>query len=75
VSELFEYGRKYGPTIRTVSILIWYALLSCGDLFASLCLVLKLVYNGNYLLHLHCGVVQGVPKMSPLLLVNYYYKL
>jgi hypothetical protein len=24
----------------------WYALSSCGDLFASPCLVLKLVYNG-----------------------------
>jgi hypothetical protein len=47
--------KKYGVKIHIPNF-TWhdsqaskYALSSCGDLFASPCLVLKLVYNGNCL--------------------------
>jgi hypothetical protein len=37
------------PNFAILLILVLYALSSCGDLFASPCLVLKLVYNMNCL--------------------------
>ena len=42
----FRMQYKSVPNLQTLQ---GYINIYCGDLFASLCLVLKLVYNGNCL--------------------------
>jgi hypothetical protein len=48
------------PNFAILLILV-YALSSCGDLLASRCLVLKLVYNGN------CVLIKINPNLDSLI--------